>query len=155
MRDAWKERFFRKMLWFGLPGISLFMIPVLAGAIHMIPLFIPILAIGLAFPFVELFTHFFPDVFFPYRWRDKPQPTFSIVRGLKTQKKYEEAMQELNKMTEEDPQEVDIWLEMLEIALMDLRDKTIAGEVYRDALSVLENQKSRDIVKRFYKNIVT
>ncbi|HPQ38775.1 MAG TPA: hypothetical protein PLV45_00250 [bacterium] len=139
---------------YGLPGIFLIMIPISIGFYQILPLFIPMFAILITIPLVELITHFFPDIFGSNQWRSKPKPTFSIARGLKKQEKYIDALAELERMAREDPQEVDIWLEMLEIALMDLKDRNIADPLYRDALSVLESQQSRNAVTTFYENII-
>lgn len=154
MRDEWKKEFIEKFLKLGLPSLCLFMIPVVSGVKIAIPFFIPIVAIGMTPCALVILVKLFPDVFFTRQWRYKAAPTFSIIRTLKTERKFDEALDELIKMTEVFPQELDVWFEALETALMDLKDKKRAESVYRDALSVLESCKKRDAIDRFYRNIV-
>jgi len=153
MRDAWKERFVNKMLKYGIPGIVILLIPISLGMPQAVPLFIIAFAVLIAIPMSELFAHFFPDVFSARQWRSKPKPTFSIVRSLCRQEKYTEAIAELERMAAEDPQDLDIWLEMLEIAWMDLRDSDITESIYREALSVLETPASRNQIQNVYRNM--
>lgn len=153
MKDAWKDRFVTKFLRFGIAGIVLIMIPVATGATHVIPLFIVPAAILLTIPLLEVIEHLAPGIYGSNQWRSRPKPTFSIARGLKKQEKFGEALEVLERLAREEPQETDIWLEMLEIALMDIKDRDIAESIYRDALSVLENQDSRTLIARFYTNI--
>ena len=142
------------MMFFGLPGICFLLFPILFGSKEFIPLFFLPFAILISIPMRDLFSHLFPNVFFAYRWRDRPKPTFSIVRGLKKEHRYTDALAELHRMAEEESQEVDIWLEMLEIALIDLRDTILGEKIFREGISILETQSSRDMIQRFYSNIV-
>jgi len=153
MKDEWLIRFYKKLIWFGLPAVSLFIFLLASGAKLAIPLFAVFMGIGLAIPALELLVHFSPDFFYSRRWRNKPKPTFSIVRSLKVQREFMQALEELDRMTQKDPQDHDIWLEMLEISLLDMKDYENAKNIHREALTVLEKQKSRDLVDRFYKNI--
>ena len=153
MKDEWKRVFLRKMMFFGLPGIFMLLLPILFGTPILFPIFIPPFAILIGIPLVEIFSHYFPDLFSSHRWRDRPKPTFSIIRGLAKQGQFDEALNQLQAMSRTDPQEVEIWLEMLEIALIDLKNREMGDRFYREALSALETQKNRDLVQRFYTNI--
>lgn len=141
------------MLIFGVPGCIFLLIPIIWGSPVAFPLFIPAFAFLIAIPLAELGSHFFPDFFYAHHWRDRPKPTFSIIRGLKNQGQFKEALSQLTSMAATDSQEENIWLEMLEIALIDLRDKKLGEEIYQEAISALESQTKRDNVKRFFENI--
>ena len=153
MKDEWKKLFWRKMLIFGIPGVCCLLMPIVFGSPIAIPLFIPAFAFLIAIPIAELLSHFFPDFFSSHQWRVRPKPTFSIVRTLKKQGQFEEAMKQLHAMAQTDPQETDIWLEMLETALIDLRNRELGEQVFREAFSALEAQDKRELVQRYFHNI--
>lgn len=153
MKDEWKRRFWRKMLFFGIPGFCFLLIPIIASSPMAFPLFIPSFAFLIAIPMAELFSHFFPDFFHSYRWRDRPKPTLSIVRSLKKQGHFEEAIDQLREMARTDPQEEDIWLEMLETAVIDLRDHELGSQIMKEAVSALESQEKRAMIQRYFRNV--
>lgn len=154
MKNEWIRVVIKKSVCFTLPAAVLLFIAVALGATLAIPLIIPLFAVCIAIPLVEIWSHFFPDFFHSPQWRKQPKPTFSMVRSMRKEQRFEEALAELRRMTGTDPQEVDIWIEMLEIALIDRRDKALGETVYRDAYSMLEKEDDRQLVHRFYKNIV-
>jgi hypothetical protein len=154
MKNEWVRVVIKKSVYFTLPAAVLLLIAVVLGAKLAIPLIIPLFAVCIAIPLVDIWSHFFPDFFHSPQWRTRPKPTFSMVRGMRKEQRFEAALEELRRMAGTDPQEVDIWIEMLEIALIDLHDKALGETVFRDAYSMLEKENDRLLIQRFYKNIV-
>ncbi|MBN1296105.1 bacterial transcriptional activator domain-containing protein [bacterium] len=147
------DRFIKKALLFGIPGCLILAVPITLNVPVAIPFFIPVFAILISIPLVELLTHLFPDFFMSSRWRSEPSPTFSLARALKMQHRYDEAIDELDRMIRMNPQDADGWLEKLELILIDMKDLARGESVYREALSVLDRPETRRLITVFYTNI--
>lgn len=154
MKNFWTQIVLKKIIIFTLPALALLMVTIYKRAYLMLPFILPIIVVCLALPLIDVMTHFFPDFYYPTSNRKKPKPTFSMVRSLKKAHKFDEALTELRRMADLNPQEVDIWLELLEIALIDLKDVKQGELLFREAHSILENESKRQLVQRFYENIV-
>ncbi len=152
MKNEWRYSLIRKLLFFTVPAVVLTILAIQLGLAFVL-LSIPVIALGIAMPLTEIFSHFCPNLFYPARWRKHPKPTLSIARSLKKAEKYDQALNELRRLTQTDSQEVDIWLEMIEIAMIDMKDKNLGEQVFREAYSILEKEDKRSVVKRFYSNI--
>jgi hypothetical protein len=153
MKDGWRYTLFRKFMYFTVPALSLLIIAIVWGTDVLIPIVIPVIALGVAIPAVEIIAHFCPGIFYSAQWRKHPKPTLSIARSLKKERKYNQAVEELRRLAETNSQELDIWLELIETALIDMNDKKLGEDIFRDAYSIIEKEDKRMILKRFYSNV--
>ena len=154
MKNFWRDIILKKFVCFTLPASVWLFVAIYKRAYLAIPFILPLFVVCLSLPLVQIMTHFFPDLFYASRREKKPKPTFSMVRSLKKAQKYDEALKALRRLADLNPQEVDIWIELLETALIDLKDKVLGELLYREAYSILESDSKRQLVHRFYRNIV-
>ena len=113
-------------------------------------LFFLIAAIFLAGPLARLFAEPMGGLFLPKRYYEKPQPMYGIPESKRVQKHPEEAIAEYEKIAVACPDEVRPHLEMIDIALTDLRDPELANHLYQRGIAALKNPEDRDHLARVY-----
>lgn len=79
-------------------------------------------SIIIAFPLAELIAEPTGNLFWPSDRFDRPQPAYSIPQSKRARGLYEEAMAGFEKLAEEHPQEVQPYVEMIDIAIVNLHD---------------------------------
>ncbi len=112
-------------------------------------------AIILAFPLAALFAEPTGNLFWPSERFDRPQPAYSIPQSKRARGLYEEAMAEFEKITEEYPQEVQPYVEMIDIAIVNLHDPERAKAIFQRGISVLKKDEDREALARMYGAIQT
>ncbi|MGB3975926.1 MAG: hypothetical protein WBM02_03010 [bacterium] len=154
MKNFWTGVVLKKIILFTLPVSIMLSVAVYKQAHLLFSFILPTFVVSLALPVFDILTYLFPDFFASLNSGKQTKPTFSMIRSMKKAQKYDEALKELHRLADLYPQEVDIWIELLETALIDLKDKKQGESLYREAYSVLEKESKRQQVHRFYKNIV-
>ena len=84
---------------------------------------------------------------------DRPQPMFSIPEGKRKNGYYKEAFDGFQKIAEEYPQELNAYIEMINIAIVDMKNKKLADSVFYHGIATLDNKAARDTLSKMYKVI--
>jgi len=95
------------------------------------------------------------NLFWPSERFDRPQPQYSIPQSKRARGLYAEAMAEFEKLAEEYPQETQPYIEMIDIAIVNLHDSERAHAVFLRGVSVLEKEEDRETLARTYRAIQT
>ncbi|MCX6993851.1 MAG: hypothetical protein NT011_12020 [Kiritimatiellaeota bacterium] len=119
--------------------------------------FAPIIlgAVILAFPLAELFAEPTGNLFWPSAQYDRPQPQYSIPQSKRARGLYEEAMAGFEKIAEEHSQEVQPYVEMIDIAIVNLHDPERAKVIFQRGIAVLKKDEDREALARMYRAIQT
>lgn len=112
-------------------------------------------SIILAFPLAELFAEPTGNLFWPSDRYDRPQPAYSIPQSKRARGLYEEAMAGFEQIAAEYPQETQAYVEMLDVAIVDLHDPQRAQAIFHRGISVLEKEDDRETLARMYRAIRT
>lgn len=112
-------------------------------------------AIILAFPLAELLAEPTGNLFWPGARFDHPQPAYSIPQSKRARGLYEEAMAGFEKIAEEHPHEVQPYIEMIDIAIVNLHDPERAKAIFHRGMSVLKKEEDRETLARMYGAIKT
>jgi tetratricopeptide (TPR) repeat protein len=79
-----------------------------------------------------------------------PQPYYDIAEKYRAQGRSDAAMNEYKKIAWQFPKELKPHIDMIDIAVADLHDQDLAEEIFRKALSVIEDDKDRNTLKEMY-----
>lgn len=90
------------------------------------------------------------NMFYPSRHYDRPQPAYSIPQSKRAKGLYEEAMAGFEKIAEEHPDEVKPYIEMIDIAIVNLKDPDRANAIYQRGLSLLSKEDDKAVLARMY-----
>jgi len=125
--------------------------PVLSGnVIHAIPYVLvgfPLIVVAAIIATPQIATalaDWVVDVFSASEKFDRPQPMYGIPQGLRKSRHYEEAMEAYGRIAEDYPDEIKPWLEMIEVALHELKDPARAELIYQKAVLQFEDEKNRE-----------
>lgn len=110
-------------------------------------------AIIVAFPLARLAAESFGGLFWPNRRFDRPQPMYGGPRSLRARGLYDEAMAGFEKMVADYPQEMQAYVEMIEIAIVNLNDGERANRIYQSGMSVLRSEDSKGTLAVMYSAI--
>jgi hypothetical protein len=75
------------------------------------------------------------DLLYAGQRLSRPQPAYSIPRARRVAGAYEEALEELRKIVQAHPSELEAWTEMIDIVLVDLRDGDRAHAIFQAMMS--------------------
>lgn len=112
-------------------------------------------AMIVAFPLAELFAEPTGNLFWPSAQYDRPQPQYSIPQSKRARGLYEEAMAGFEKIAEEYPDEMQPYIEMIDIAIVNLHDPQRAEAVFQRGISALKKDEDRETLARMYGAIKT
>lgn len=116
---------------------------VVAGAVIMAP------------PIARLIAEPSGNLFYPGKRLDRPQPVYGIPQAKRARGFYEEAMAGFEKIAEEYPDEVKPYVEMIDIAIRDLKDPDRANAIYRRGVSRLRKDEDKEVLARMHGAIRT
>jgi len=80
---------------------------------------------------------------------DRPQPMYGVPMALRKSGKYEAAMSAYEDVAADYPGEIKPYLEMIDMALSDLKDPARADSVYQRAVLLFEDEEDRKKLARF------
>lgn len=95
------------------------------------------------------------SLFYPVRRFDRPQPVYSIPQSKRAKGLYEEAILGFEKIAREYPDEVKPYIEMVDIAVVNLRDPERANAIYQRGVSLLKKEEDKEVLARMYGAIRT
>ena len=82
-------------------------------------------------------------------------PMYSVPKAKFKKGQYEEAFLEYQKIAEEFPDEVKPYLEMMNIAGYNFKNREQVEEIYRVALVTIKDDKKREMIERTYHEIIS
>lgn len=112
-----------------------------------------IAAIILARPVSRLIAEPTGGLFYPTAQYDRPQPMYSIPETLRKQGNFEEAMAKLEEIADQYPDEVKPYVEMLNIAVLNLKDMRRAERIYLRGITSLEDKEKREMLAHVFRII--
>jgi hypothetical protein len=119
----------------GLP----FSVPfLLGGAVIVAPLFTTMLAEP------------FRAIFYPVDRFDGPQPMYGVPASKRAWGRYEDAIHGYEEIARKYPDDLKPYVEMIHIAVVDLRDEDRAKAILDKALTVLTKEEDKAILTRIY-----
>jgi len=93
-------------------------------------------------------------VYFQGRHRDKPGPVYSRAQAMRSAGRYQEALAEFENMTWEFPGEVKPYVEMIDVAVVSLKDGPLAESIFQKGMAALEKrEEARQTLKVRYGEI--
>jgi len=110
-------------------------------------------AIIMGTPLAGLVAEFIGNIFYPSEHYDKPQPVYGIPDAKRLKGLYQEAFDDFQKLSEEHPQEIKAYLEMIEIAIEDMKNPDLASSVYERGVQALEKEEAKEILSKRFKEI--
>ena len=112
-------------------------------------------AIIVAPPLAELIAEPTGNLFWPSAQYDRPQPAYSIPQSKRARGLYEEAMAGFEKLAKEHPGEVQPYIEMIDIAIVNLHDPKRAQVIFHRGIDALQKDEDRETLARMYHAIQT
>ena len=113
-------------------------------------LFYLVAAVLLAGPVARLLAEPLGDLYWPRRYFDRPQPMYGIPESRRRKGQFEEALAEYEKIAAANPGEVRPWLDMIDIAITDLRDPERANVFFQHGLAALPDPDAKDHLARVF-----
>lgn len=108
-----------------------------------------------AFPLVRLIAEPSGSLFWPSEHFDRPQPMYSIPQSKRAKGLYEEALAGFEKIAEDYPEELQPYVEMIDIAIVNLMDPDRANRIYQKGLSTLKREEAKEALTRMFNAIRT
>lgn len=118
--------------------------------VFMGPLFLVAAAIIFAFPVAKLIAEPVGMLFCPSERYDRPQPMYSIPESKKKSGHYEDAMTGFEKIAQDHPDEVKPYIEMIDIAIVNLHDAERANDIFQHGMSVLKKESDKQGLVNMY-----
>ena len=112
-------------------------------------------AIIVAFPLASLVAECTGNLFWPNRRFDRPPPMYGAPRSRRASGEYEAAKFGFEKMVEEYPQELQAYVEMIEIAIVNLNDAERANRIYQKGMFALKSEEAKGSLAGMYSAIRT
>ena len=144
---------FKSLAWRILLASPFFIIGLSGLLSFFSPCMIVIGAVIVAFPLARLFSEPAGDLFYPNRRSSRPAPMYSIQEAKRAQGLYEEAIAGFEKIAEEYPEEVRPYIEMIDIAIVNLKDPERANKIYQRGISLLNNIEDKEALASMYRAI--
>ena len=114
---------------------------------------IVIAAIIIAPSLARLFAERSGNLFYPSMRFDGPQPMYSIPESRRKKGLTQEAFDGFLAISREHPQELKPYIEMIDIAIMDMRSADLAESTLHHGLQTLDSEQARGSLSRMYKAI--
>ena len=89
----------------------------------------------------------------PGRRSSADGPNYTMPEAKAALGEFEEALTLYRELTEEYPQETRPWMEMLDIAVLELKSPSRAKQIYRDALMSLKKEREQAVIVQLYKGM--
>jgi hypothetical protein len=78
---------------------------------------------------------------------------FSVCEGKRKNGHYQEAFDGFQKIANEYPQELKAYIEMIDIAIVDMKNEKLADSVFHQGIVTLDEKEDRDSLAKMYKAI--
>lgn len=143
--------FLKSLAWRLLFALPFFVIGVKGWVSFMSPFSILIGAVILGFPLAGLASEWFGEMLLS-RDHDEPAPTpmYSIPQARKASGLYEEAMNGFEEIAREFPSERQPYVEMIDIAIVHLKDPARASRIFADGMAALKTEHDKEALAVMY-----
>ena len=125
-----------------------------AGALVGFGLFLAA-SIVLAIPIATMIASAFDRFLWSKSYYDKPQPMYGIPQSRRAKGQLEEALAEYEKIAAAHPDEVRPWLEMIDLAVHDLKDARRANAIFQMGIARLKKPADQDALAQVYAEVLT
>ncbi len=95
------------------------------------------------------------SLYMPTDHADSPVPMYGIADALRTRGDYEGAMAYLGKILSDHPHELDAYVKMIQIAILDLRDLSRAAAVYRLGIDAMPTDGDKAALTVMYQALMS
>lgn len=112
-------------------------------------------AIIIATPLARLAAEWTGGLFYPAMWRTRPLPMYSIPQARRTQGAYEEAIRLYQEIAAGYPDEVEPYIQMIDIAIRNLRDPARANAFFLQGIAALGKEADQAVLSAMYSSIRT
>jgi tetratricopeptide (TPR) repeat protein len=126
-----------------ISGVSFGFIPGVIGALIVAPKFLDILAE----PFRALL--------YPMARFDKPVPMYGVPKSMRAKGEYEDALRYYEDMEQKYPGDLEVYRNMLELLVSEMKDTTAASEVFQRALETLKTSEGKEGLARVYEGLLS
>lgn len=106
-----------------------------------------------AFPLAGMFAKPWGGMFFPEDRYTRPLPLYSLAEAKVRKMQFEDAMATYEQIAEDYPEEVKPYIDMIDIAIVHLKDAKRAEQIYRLGIDRLRNSDDQDVLARMYRGI--
>lgn len=107
-------------------------------------------AIIVAFPLARLAAEASGNLFWPGKHFDRRQPMYGAPRTKRARGDYEEAMAGFEQIASDYPGELQAYVEMIEIAIVNLKDADRANTIYQRGVAAMKSQESKEKLAGMY-----
>jgi len=122
-------------------------------AFVMTPVCALIAAVILAQPVARLLAEPFGKLFWSAAEFDRPQPMYSISAAKRKKGLYEEAMAGFEEIARKYPRELKPYIDMIDIAIVDLHDGERANAIYQRGIARLKRTEDKEALAKMYRAI--
>lgn len=136
-------------------ALPFFVIGVSGAASVFSPFSIIVGALILAWPLAALIAEPCSNLFYSRQPLTGPQPMYSIPQSKRASGLYEEAMAGFEDISEDHPTELKPYVEMIDIAIVNLQDPDRANEIYQRGIASIKSDDNRDALATMYSAIRT
>ena len=109
----------------------------------------------LALPLAEWSAGPWGSLYFPNEAPRPKAPMYGIPQARRKKGQYEEAMEAYEAITREHPDQLRAWVEMMDMAVVDLRDVSRAETIYERAAQNLQNEDDRRALSAMHRAITS
>ena len=107
----------------------------------------------IARPIARLIAEPAGSLFFPSDRFTRPQPMYGIPESKRKKGLFEEAMADFEKIANDYPHELKPYIDMMDIAIVDLKDAERANAIYQRGISALKTTEDKETLARMYRAI--
>ena len=143
----------KALAWRALIALPFFVMGITGGLGLFSPFLIVIGGIIIGAPLARLIAEPSGSLFYPGTRTGKVEPVYSVPESLRKKGDYEEAMAGFEAITISHPDEVKPYIEMIDIAVMDLRDANRADDIYRRGMATLGKEEDRKVLTGMHRAI--
>ncbi len=105
-------------------------------------------------PLAGVVAEFLGNLIYTSEHYSKPQPVYGIPEAKRLKGLFQEAFEGFQKLSQEHPQELRAYIEMIDIALVEMKNQDLASSVYHCGMEVLGKQEAREALTRKYEELV-
>jgi hypothetical protein len=110
-------------------------------------------AIIMGMPLAAIVGEFVTNIFYPSHHYKGPQPVYGIPEANRKKGRIQDSFDGFQKIAEQHPQELRAYIEMIDIAIMDLKNPDLASSVHQSGLENLQEEDARETLSNRYKEI--
>ena len=110
-------------------------------------------ALILAIPLARLIAEPWGSLFYPSEALSKLPPMYGIPETLRRKGHYDEAMAGYREITRNHAEELKPYVEMIDMAIMDLKDAALARSIYGEGVKAFRGKKEEAVLTTMYNAI--